>query len=301
MQIRNFLLKLHLCQGIGCHGELQFWRWWRAHHEPGDECYLTANDLIALKCVSAQNQKKFSSAFSSVALQELLETHLEQVNYLTIADPQYPVQLKESYLAPICLFYQGSLELLRFPLLSIVGARLADHYGATSLSQLIPPVVKRNIVVVSGLAAGIDAMSHQETLRNGGRTIAVIGTGLNRSYPKQNTALQQYIGKNQLLLTEYPLNSGPKRHHFVERNRIIAGLCETLCVIQAKQHSGSLITANLALQNNRNVLAVPGKITDPLSAGCNELIVAGAKPVLNSQHIIEEFRFDRIQNMKYDY
>lgn len=287
MQIKEFLLKLHLCKGIGCHGEAKFWQWWQTHHSQEQACSLTPDQI--LNFVSSQNQKQFLADFSSKNLQNKVTQHLTQTKILAICDPEYPLQLKESYLAPIILFYEGELALLRLPLLGMVGARLANQYGEKCLATLMPTVVAQNIAVISGLAAGIDAMAHKETLRCGGYTIGVIGTGLNRYYPKQNEALQKYMASHQLILSEYPLDAGPKRHHFVERNRIIAGLCETLCVVQAKQHSGSLITANLALQNNRNVIAIPGRIDDVLSVGCNELIAAGAKPVLNSQHIMEEF------------
>jgi len=289
MQIKHFLLKLHLCKGIGCHGETKFWNWWHLYHKNDQNCELSATDITALGFVSKQNHMQFMNDFNSNRLQDSINRHLTETKILAICDDNYPIQLKESYMAPVILFYQGTLELLRFPLLGVVGARLADHYGVESLNILLPDVMKQNIAVISGLADGIDALSHKEALRQHGYTIGVIGTGLNRYYPRKNIKLQKYMANNQLILSEYPLDSGPQRHHFVERNRIIAGLCETLCVIQAKQRSGSLITANLALQNNRNVLAVPGKIDDVLSVGCNELIVAGAKPVLNSGHIIEEF------------
>lgn len=301
MKLKKFLIKLHLCKGIGCHSEAKFWNWWQTYHSNETNCDLTVSDLVSLGFIRPQNRTQFSNDFTSTRLETAVKRHLSEVKILAICDPNYPTQLKEAYLAPIILFYQGTLELLEYPLLGVVGARLANQYGQDSLQALLPTVIEQNIAVISGLAAGIDELSHKETLRQHGYTIGVIGTGLNRYYPRKNMVLQKYMAKNQLILSEYPLDSGPQRHHFVERNRIIAGLCETLCVIQAKQRSGSLITANLALQNNRNVLAVPGKINDSLSVGCNELIVAGAKPVLNSKHIIEEFRFDRIPNMKYDY
>ncbi len=126
-------------------------------------------------------------------------------------------------------------------------------------------------------------------LKHHGKTIAVIGNGLDISYPSCNRALQTQIAHAGLLLSEYPLESRPLKYHFPLRNRIIAGLCQTVLVVEARHHSGSLITANLALQENRNVLALPGRINDIYSTGCNELIAAGAKPVLNSNDILEEF------------
>ncbi|WP_318766100.1 DNA-processing protein DprA [Lactiplantibacillus carotarum] len=173
--------------------------------------------------------------------------------------------------------------------LAVVGARQSTSYGARCVSRLLTPLVPEKLTIVSGLAVGIDGWSHRTALNCGLPTIAVIGTGLDAYYPRENATLQRRVGQVGLLISEYPLGTGPARYRFPERNRIIAGLCQTLIVIEARERSGSLITANLALQNNRNVLAVPGPIDAPLSVGCNQLIAAGAKPVLNSRHIIEEF------------
>lgn len=150
-------------------------------------------------------------------------------------------------------------------------------------------MIQQQLVLVSGLAKGVDGLTHQLALKHHGKTIAVIGNGLDISYPSCNRALQTQIAHAGLLLSEYPLESRPLKYHFPLRNRIIAGLCKTVLVVEARHHSGSLITANLALQENRNVLALPGRINDINSTGCNELIAAGAKPVLNSNDILEEF------------
>ncbi len=157
------------------------------------------------------------------------------------------------------------------------------------MTQLLPNVIQQKLILVSGLAKGVDGLSHQLALKHHGKTIAVIGNGLDISYPSCNRALQTQIAHAGLLLSEYPLESRPLKYHFPLRNRIIAGLCQTVLVVEARHHSGSLITANLALQENRNVLALPGRINDIYSTGCNELIAAGAKPVLNSNDILEEF------------
>ena len=171
----------------------------------------------------------------------------------------------------------------------MVGARQATSYAERAVKRLLAPLATDPVTIVSGLAKGADGLAHRAALQFHLPTIAVIGTGLDISYPRQHSELQGQIGRTGLVVSEYPLGVGPEPYHFVARNRIIAGLCQTLIVVEAQAHSGSLITANLALQNNRNVLAVPGPIDAPYSVGCNELIVAGAKPVLNSRHIIEEF------------
>lgn len=141
---------------------------------------------------------------------------------------------------------------------------------------------------MSGLARGVDGAAHRLTLKHAGKAIAVIGNGLDRIYPRENTDLQNMIMHSGLLLTEYPLGTAPLPFHFPERNRIIAGLSTACLVVEARQKSGSLITANIAVQENRNVLAVPGSILQPLSKGCNELIAQGARPALDASDILEE-------------
>nr|WP_281349179.1 DNA-processing protein DprA [Secundilactobacillus folii] len=219
-----------------------------------------------------------------------LERHEQETKYLTMFDPQYPLMLQESWLPPVVLFYQGNLDLLNADrLLSIVGSRENSQYSQTTLRDILPELIQEKIVIVSGLATGVDSLSHQLTLREGGHTIGVIATGLNLSYPASSQRLQQYMAKHELVLSEYPLDEVGKKYHFVERNRIIAGLSQATVVVQARQKSGSLITANLALQNNREVMAFPGRIDDPLSTGCNQLIQAGAKAVLTAKDILEEY------------
>lgn len=156
---------------------------------------------------------------------------------------------------------------------------------------MLPPLQKVGIGIVSGLAKGVDAMVHQSYLRHGGVPIGVIGTGLDIAYPLASRQLQAQVATAGILLSEYPHGMGPQKHHFPARNRIIAGLCQTTVVIEAAKNSGSLITANLALQENRNVLAVPGPINAPMSVGCNELIRAGAGCVIDGTTIIQEIQF----------
>ncbi|XIF19771.1 MAG: Hypothetical protein AJITA_00457 [Acetilactobacillus jinshanensis] len=173
--------------------------------------------------------------------------------------------------------------------LGVVGARKNSQYSIEAMGKILPPVVKKGITIVAGLAEGVDSLGHQCAIANQGKTIAVIGTGLDQVYPRFHHDLQKYIETHQLLLTEYPLGTPPLGYNFPTRNRIIAGLVETIMIVEAKQRSGSLITANLALDDNRNVTAIPGSITSPLSNGCNELIQEGAKPICCAKDILEEF------------
>lgn len=210
--------------------------------------------------------------------------------FVTILDDDYPPRLREIYDPPLVLFYQGNWQLVSQKyLLGVVGARKSTFYAKRAAEFLLLPLFKQQVITVSGLAAGVDSLAHRLSLRYGCPTIAVIGSGLAKYYPKQNQMLQQEIAKTNLVISEYSCDEAPLKYHFPARNRIIAGLVESLLVIEARHHSGSLITANLALQENRNVLAVPGPINSLLSAGTNELIAAGAKPALTAADIWEEF------------
>ena len=208
---------------------------------------------------------------------------------VTIIDDEYPPLLRESYRPPAVLFYRGSLERLGQPLLAVVGARRCTSYTRKVLEELLPPLIHRRIGIVSGLAQGADRIAHEVTLQFQGVPVGVIGTGLDEVYPRENAGLQVEVARSGVLLSEYPPGIGPRRHHFPERNRIIAALSQATLVTEAQLRSGSLITANLALQANRNVWAVPGPIGAPMSMGTNELIQAGATPALNAANIMEEF------------
>ena len=215
----------------------------------------------------------------------------ENIHFLMYEDVLYPQRLKEIYLPPVVLFYKGRLELFNRLSIGIVGARNHTAYSKEALEYLLPDILERKVSIISGLARGVDGLAHQLTLELKGETIAVIGNGINISYPKENKALYDAIGRKGLILSEYPLDSPPLKFHFPYRNRIIAGLSHGLCVIEAKLHSGSLITANVALSENRQVFALPGNITSEYSKGTNELITAGAFPIRNANDILESLHY----------
>ncbi|AYF92569.1 DNA-processing protein DprA [Apilactobacillus bombintestini] len=292
MKTKQLLLKLKLVEGIGIKSEYRFYQWLiTAFNKIPEEINLSAERITSVLHLSNKNAKTFINSFNSDKLNRELHHHLNYVKWFSILDDEYPLQLKEAYLPPIVLFYAGNLNILQTDLLGVVGARYNSNYSFYALRNILPNVVKNGVTIVSGLARGVDKLSHQAAMANEGNTIAVIGNGLDQYYPKSNESLQKQIGKDHLLISEYPVGSKPARYHFPERNRIIAGLVKSILVTEAKIRSGSLITANLALQNNRGVLAVPGRIDSDLSKGCNELISAGAKPALTSIDVLEEFYF----------
>ncbi|MGT2754088.1 DNA-processing protein DprA [Streptococcus ovis] len=206
----------------------------------------------------------------------------------SILDTIYPMELKEIYNPPTLIFYQGNLELLDLPKLAVVGTRKASTYGIQSIQKIINEL-KNRFVIVSGLARGIDTAAHIASLKNGGQTIAVIGTGLDQYYPRENRELQNYLAKNQLLLSEYEPESKPLKYHFPERNRLIAGLSRAVLVAEAKMRSGSLITCERALEEGRDIFAIPGSILDGKSDGCHLLIQEGAKCVTSGFDILSEY------------
>lgn len=222
---------------------------------------------------------------------EIKRLQEHKVKVITILDGGYPQRLKEIYLPPIVLFYRGNLSLVNKRAVAVVGSRDHSKYAKECIREIIPALVNDDVVVISGLARGVDTLAHEETLKANGSTIAVIGTGLDVVYPLENSKLYDLIAKRGLILSEYPLQSRPLKFHFPYRNRIIAGLSHGVCVIEAKEKSGSLITANLALSENREVFAVPGSIFSIHSKGTNSLIEAGACLVSSGETISKNLKY----------
>ncbi len=212
---------------------------------------------------------------------------------MSIYDADYPLLLREIYAPPVVLFYQGDLSLLDETIgLAVVGARAATAYGLEAVAEIIPNLLKDSkepITIISGLAKGIDTKAHEVALKSKGHTIGVIGSGLDRFYPRSNKQLQERMAKEQLLLSEYPLGAKPLKFRFPERNRIIAGLSRGILVIEAKKRSGSLITAYNGLDENRDIFALPGSIFEKNSEGCHKLIQLGAVLTRNSRDILDEW------------
>jgi len=222
--------------------------------------------------------------------QEWLKLEKENIKVVTLGDVLYPSLLKEIYYPPVLLYYKGTLIQNPWPL-AVVGSRHLGQYGKQVIEEIIPGLVQNKISIVSGLALGADAYAHQECLKQKGRTVAVLGSGLNKEsiYPKQNIRLaEEIIDKGGIVMTEFPLNTLPLRYNFPLRNRIISGLSLGTLVIEATEDSGSLITAKLALEQNREVFCVPGSIFSPLSLGPNNLLKLGAKAVTCSEDILAE-------------
>ena len=221
---------------------------------------------------------------------DVLKKSFEEFPSFSILDEIYPWDLSEIYNPPALLFYQGNIDLLELPKVAVVGSRDSSKLGNQSVQKIIKEL-NNELIIVSGLARGIDTSAHMAALQNGGRTIAVIGTGLDVFYPKANKKLQSYIGKNHMVLSEYGPGEQPLKFHFPERNRIIAGLCRGVIVAEAKMRSGSLITCERAMEEGRDVFAIPGSILDGKSDGCHHLIQEGAKCIMSGSDVLSEFDF----------
>lgn len=256
--------------------------------------YLKKNSLTSLsvrnmavvsKC---KNPTFFIENYKQLDLKKLRQ-EFKKFPVLSILDSNYPLELKEIYNPPVLLFYQGNIELLSKPKLAVVGARQASQIGCQSVKKIIKET-NNQFVIVSGLARGIDTAAHVSALKNGGSSIAVIGSGLDVYYPTENKKLQEYMSYNHLVLSEYFTGEQPLKFHFPERNRIIAGLCQGIVVAEAKMRSGSLITCERALEEGREVFAIPGNIIDGKSDGHHHLIQEGAKCIISGKDILSEYQ-----------
>jgi DNA processing protein len=207
---------------------------------------------------------------------------------VTWGSPAYPALLASIPDAPLVLFVEGDAPALSLPQLAIVGSRNPTPIGRDTAEQFARHLADAGLAITSGLALGIDAAAHRGALAGGGRTIAVLGCGLDRVYPRENAALAQEIAAHGALVSDLPTGTPPLRQHFPRRNRVISGLSVGTLVVEAALQSGSLITARLAAEQGREVFAIPGSIHSPLARGCHRLIRQGAKLVETADDIFAE-------------
>ena len=212
-------------------------------------------------------------------------------NYFTIEDDIYPQCLKEISNPPLKLYYKGNLDLLKDErLIAVVGTRNPSSYGKLCCEYMVKKMTSANITIVSGFAKGIDSIAHKTSLLAGGKTIAVIASGLDIVYPASNLSLYREIEEKGLILSEYEAGVKPFKFNFPQRNRIIAALSKGTIVVESKDRGGSLITADLALEFNRDVYAVPGDVFSEYSKGCNNLIRdSKAKSLSNINELLDDY------------
>lgn len=219
---------------------------------------------------------------------EFEQLYKKGINFITIENNSYPRKLKEIYDPPYALYVKGKLPAENEKVIAIVGARDCSNYGIEVVSYLANELAKNGISIVSGLARGIDYYSHKGALSSNGLTYAVLGSGVDVCYPIENFNVYMDMQKQGGIISEYKYGSKPLPHNFPMRNRIISGLSDGILVVEAREKSGSLITVDMGLDQGKEIYAVPGRITDKLSNGCNNLLGMGAKIVTTVDDILED-------------
>lgn len=288
MSVRRHLIHLHACRGATwsiLRKMLQF--------DPSLKkvFLLTKIDLQRNFSMKVSQAEIFLEDINSNEIEATISNYQrDEIQVVTIFDPDYPVLLKQIYDPPWVLYCKGDLSLLQWEnKLSIVGTRDPSRNGLLSLEKIASPLVAKGWLIVSGLAVGIDARAHTIALNSNGKTIAVLGSGFNYIYPQCHIQLASTISKKHLLISEYPPNQKPEKSNFPIRNRIISGLSKGTLIVEARKKSGSLITADVALQQGREVFAVPGSILDGRTEGTHWLIDQGAKLTKSSDDVLNEW------------
>jgi DNA processing protein len=282
----SYWVALSLVPGVG---SVLFKRLLDQFKTPGAVFRATLSDLLRVEGIG----KRVAEEILKGPAEKKTERELRLVKeiggtLLTIADGHYPLRLREIYDPPPLLYLRGKLREEDNLALSIVGSRKTSPYGRWITEKISQEIVRHGITIVSGMARGIDSVAHGSAILGGGRTLAVLGCGIDVIYPPENRTLFGQIIEHGAVLSEFPMGSRPEGIHFPRRNRIISGLSIGVVVVQASAKSGSLITAEYALEQGREVFAIPGNVGADGSRGTNRLIKEGAKLVESSEDILEE-------------
>jgi len=286
--IDYFLLHLSLIEGIGPATTMRIME--RISIEQIDQLYTMSTQELASRCSLSLTQAQ--TIATGLADTSLLERECEVITknsilWMTVATADYPTLLKHIYAPPPVVYWRGILPRTQHAI-AVVGSRNATPYGQRVIDRVLPDIIQAGGTIISGGALGIDTIAHRKSLELGGNTTVVLGSGLLHCYPHANKKLfQAIVDAGGCLMSPFAPNIQPYPGNFPARNRIIAGLAQITLVVQASQKSGALITAQYALDQGREVMAVPGPIDDPLSEGCNTLIAQGATVVTNASPILQ--------------
>jgi len=281
-------LKLFLSKGVGA---ATFHKLLNAYGNPETFVDVENDEFMNSELVSSDIKKEVSSTdykFDWEKICKLMDEN--EISFITIFDDQYPTMLKNIYLPPPFLFIRGELSKQDMrKSIGVVGTRKASNYGKLTSKKIVTNLVKTGFTVISGLAFGIDSIAHLTALEENGRTIAVMGTGCENIYPSQHKKIAERILEKGALISEVIPGSPIDKWSFANRNRIISGMSLGIFVVEGSKKSGALLTAKFAMEQNRDVFALPGDINREQSEGTNYLISQGAKIVLSSRSIIEEY------------
>jgi len=299
------LLHLSLIKGIGpaivqllIENKQESWQWQDLYH-------MLSSDIVEQCGLSVEKAILLAEGLRDRTLldKECAELELNSIKWTTILSDLYPESLKHIHLPPIILYWQGENPVSSANYMSVVGSRAMNRYGKMAIEQLVPPLVGAGWSIVSGGAIGVDSYAHLTTLKSNGTTLVVLGSGLLRPYPASNKKLfKAVVASGGTIISPFPVCMEAYPPNFPARNRVISGLSRGCLVVQAAAKSGARITAQFALEQGRDVFAVPGPIDDPLSSGCHALIKQGAKLVQSADDILEEYgqladaRYDQVKS-----
>ena len=267
---------------------------------PRNIFYMSKEEICAAKKIDKRTIAALSDKNLSQVKKVKKDCVKNGIKILTFESPYYPEMLKHISAPPYVLYTRSRsrIDLNQYMCIAMVGNRKSSNYGNAVAEDIAYGVSSNGFVVVSGMAEGIDSASHKGALLSGGITVAVAGRGLDDAYPRFNRQLMEEIIQTGMVISEYPPETEPKRQNFPERNRIISGICSGTVVVEAPKRSGSLITANYALEQNRDVFAIPGDITREKSEGTNNLIKEGAYPVTSARDIVEYYSYEYIEHSR---
>ncbi len=283
---RKGLIRLNLTGNIGC---VRLKALLDKFKTPEGILKADINALKSVKGIGTQAAESIKEARADSCIRKELELINDfNVKVITLFDNEYPESLKTIYDPPVIIYVKGDLTEQDNLSIAVVGSRVCTYYGLDITKRIVSGLISDGVTIVSGLARGIDTAAHKAAIDNRGRTIAVLGNGLSLIYPSENKPLAEEIIKNGALLSEFPMQAQPSKQNFPRRNRIVSGLSKGVLVVEAGNRSGALITANLALEQGRDVFAVPGMAGRFSSIGTNSLIKQGAKLVEGAGEILEE-------------
>lgn len=287
---KYYWLALNMVPGIG---RKLYHRLISCFHSPQAVLQASHNQLLHVEGVGENLARAITSFdLDKVIPQEKKAVELNRVSVLTYQDEDYPENLKKIYDPPPVLYMKGAFKESDNVSVAIVGTRVPTRYGKLVTEKIATELAERGVTIISGMASGIDSIAHRAAILAKGRTIAVFGSGVNMTYPPENINLKEKIQENGAVISEFPMNTRPERTNFPMRNRIISGLSLGTIVIEAAEKSGALITSDFALEQGKDVFAVPGNINSPKSKGTNRLIKMGAKLIETAEDVIEEFPYE---------
>lgn len=253
-----------------------------------DELYK--NQLELIKLLSDEKMNRMLSKIQTIK-SNIIEMDKMGVKYTIWSEPEFPETLKNIEDPPYLLYYMGNLDLINKFSIAIIGSRKPTYYGIFAANKFAKELSERGIVIISGFALGVDSESHKSAVSRGGETIAVLGTSFDNIYPRSNLKFaKEMVDKDNLIITEYPLEKDTRPYHFVKRNRLISGLSQGLLVIEAGIKSGTLTTVDFALDQGKNIFSIPGNINSINSIGTNNLIKIGAKITTMVEDVLEEYK-----------